>query len=74
VPDAATGSAASVERRHFRVSLAWRLGLPQSAPGRFHLGFGSGAVGPGRALDALARFQFLVDQEEVLDLQPVECG
>src|SRR6266699_3489008 len=50
------------------------LGLPQAAPGRLHLGFGGGAVGPGRALDALARFQFLVDQEEVLDLQPVEFG
>ena len=48
--------------------------VPQAAPGRFHLVFGGGAAGPGRALDALARFQFLVDQEEVLDLQPVEFG
>src|SRR6516164_10566310 len=51
---------------------AWLLGVPQALPGRFDLGFGGGAVGPGRALDALPRLQFLVDQEEVLDLHPVE--
>lgn len=56
---------------HFRVSLAVAPGLPQAVTGCFDLGFGGGAVGPGRAFDALARFQFLVDQEEVLDLQPL---
>jgi hypothetical protein len=45
-----------------------------TSPDSFDLGLGGGPVGPGRAFDALARFQFLVDQEEVLDLQPFEVG
>ena len=50
------------------------LGHPQPTPGRLDLGLGGGAVGPARASHALARFQFLVDQEEVLDFEPVELG
>jgi len=48
------------------------LALLEAAAGGFYLGLGGGAVGPGGAFDALARLQLLVDQEEVLDLQPVE--
>src|SRR5580693_1972249 len=50
------------------------LAVDQPAPGRLDLGLGVPAVGPGPSFDALARFQLLVDQEEVLDLQPVEVG
>src|SRR5580693_9121187 len=53
---------------------AWLRGLGQAAPGCLHLGLGVGAVGPGRAPDALARLERLVHGEEVVDLQPVELG
>jgi hypothetical protein len=46
----------------------------QAAQGGLDLGFGCGAVGPGRVPDALARLQRLVHGEEVVDLQPVELG
>src|SRR5580700_1428808 len=65
----AARSPASGPSRRF-----WLLGLLQAAQGSFYLGFGSGTVGPGLALDALARLELLVDQEKVLDLQPVEPG
>src|SRR5216683_4514034 len=53
----------------FLPSAVPRLGSGlQAAPGRLHLGLGGGAVGPGRALDALARLQLLVAHEEVPDL------
>src|SRR5262249_21329496 len=46
--------------------------LPSPTPGC--LGLGGRAADPGRALDARARLQLLVDQEELLDLQLVEFG
>src|SRR5580700_8131191 len=56
------------------VSLVRIRGVAQAAAGRLHLGLGGLAAGPGLPLDALVRLQLLVDQEEVLDLKPVEFG
>src|SRR3984957_2263900 len=46
--------------------------LPQALPRRLDLGLGGDAVGPRRVPHALPRLEFLVDGEEVVDLQPVE--
>ena len=58
----------------YRIRVGWLPVLPEAAPGGCHRGFGGGAVGPGRALDALARLELLIDEKEVLDLEPVEFG
>jgi hypothetical protein len=47
-------------------------GASRSHPRRLDLALGVCATHPRRALDALARFEVLVDLEEVLDLHPVE--
>jgi hypothetical protein len=41
-------------------------------PGSPELGLGRCTAHPHSALDALARFEFLVDLEEVLDLEAME--
>ena len=48
------------------------VGTPSTEPGRLDLGLGLRTARPGGALDALARFELLVDLEEVLDLEAVE--
>jgi hypothetical protein len=58
----------------FRGGALQALVLHVALARALHLGLGSHAAGPVRALDRLAGLQVLVDLKEVLDLQPVKLG